>query len=154
MYYKSLIVVALCSIFVIAFAGVLGYVTSGIGSNASTTSTLPCTVGSGCQEISIYSASLNVVNYTDELGIVTYTNLVMSLAPNETAPMSSAIFFLNGSEVGSIRQTFTPGVHNLVNLTLPATAIVYPGKTYSVRVEGDLDPGPGTIWGTTEVIAT
>ena len=143
MYARSLIVVALCTAFVIAFALVLNYEAAGIGKQATTLATSPttCPASEGsCDHLTFGSAILHTVNYTDELGTVTYCNLSLSFMPSGPSAVESVdLYFGNASsttKVYSVQGPFEPGVSRVLTVTLPSSVIVIPGKTYLATVEG------------------
>ncbi len=155
MYARSLAVVVLCTIFVLAFVLVLNYDTAGIGAPGTkvptTQTTCPASEPS-CERLTITSASIHVVNYTDELGIVTYATLSLGLNASGEAPISRVNLFVGNSSAGQIQGPFNPGVNRIVNTTLPATISVSPGKTYVVVVEGEYGNSP-PVWTSTRVTA-
>ena len=143
MYAKSLIVVALCTVFVLAFALVLNYESAGIGEGSTTipTSQTACPVSNAsCETLTITSATLHTVNYTDELGTVTYSNLSVEFAPSGPSPLDRVdLYFGNASsatKVYSTQGSFEPGVGRALTVTLPSSVFVFPGKTYLVTIEG------------------
>jgi hypothetical protein len=147
MYLKSLVVFALCTLFVLGFVVVLNYVASGVGSTAQGTSSAtscqaPSSTAAG---FSITSAALRTVNYTDELGIVNYAFLAFNVNASAGSSLASLLVCVDGSRAGLIQGPFMPGVSRLVNLTLPATISISPGKMYTVNVEGYYGGG-STAW--------
>ena len=137
-----MVVFVLCTIFVLGFVAALDYATSGVGKGGQTLTTTQTTCsGTSCERLSISSASLRTVNYTDELGVVNYANLVLSLDASGAYPVTSVNFYLNGSLAGTVQGPFEPGVVRQVNLTLPATISVSPGRTYLVNVQGNYGSG-------------
>jgi hypothetical protein len=154
-YARSLIVVALCTIFVLAFALVLGYETAGVGNPGTTlvtTQTSCSAFDASCESLTITSSALRTVNYTDELGTVEYSNLTMGLTPHGPSPVSSLTFFVGNQSAGRIQGPFNPGTNRFLNLTLPETIPVSHGKTYVVTVEGDYGNGL-TAWTSARVTA-
>ncbi len=148
MYPKSLIVFALCTVFVLSFVVALNYATSGVGREGQgvTASQTSCSVTSpSCQSISITSASLHTVNYTDELGVVNYANLVLGVNVSGSSPLAGLDLFVGNMSAGSVQGPFNPGAVRLLNLTLPSTISVSPGKTYVVSVEGFYG-GSSAVW--------
>jgi hypothetical protein len=137
-YLKSLVVFALCTAFVLGFVVVLDYATAGVGKGGETVVAVQTTCSapaSSCDSFSITSASLHTVNYTDELGVVNYASLVLGLNASGSSPITSVNLFIGNLSAGRIQGPFEPGVNRIVNLTLPATVSVSPGKTYLVNVE-------------------
>ena len=155
MYAKSLIVVALCTIFVLAFALVLNYEAANVGTQESTvvTSQTSCAASSAsCDTLAITSASLHTVNYTDELGTVNYANLTIGLEPSGPYAVTSVDLFVGNVSAGSLRGPFNPGSDQVRTLTLPSTVSVSAGKTYTLSVEGFYGSG-STAWESTRVTA-
>ena len=143
MYAKSLIVVALCTAFVLAFVLVLNYEAAGVGNQATTllTSETTCAdTAAACEHLTIASATLNVVNYTDELGTVTYSNLSVRFTPSGPSAVESVDFYLGNAssttKVYSLQGPLEPGVSRALAVTLPSSVVVVPGKTYVVTIEG------------------
>jgi len=142
-YAKSLIVFALCTIFVLAFALVLDYEAGNVGGQGTAIPTSQATcasTGAACDTIAITSTSLQVVNYTDELGTVTYGNLSVGFTPAGPSPVANiALFFGNATsatKVFAAQGPFQPGVSRMLTLTLPSSVTVYPGRAYLVSIEG------------------
>jgi hypothetical protein len=158
-YFRSLLVVALCTVFVIGYAATLVFVTSGVetpGNHATSayTQASSCQASNpSCVTISITSSRLSTVNYTDELGPVNYAVLTLGLEASGSGPVLKAGIFLNGTSVGTIQGPFEPGVVRVVNQTLPATVSVVPGKPYLVTVEGFYGDGAEVVWASVEVVA-
>ncbi len=157
MYLKSLIVFVLCTAFVAGFAIVLNYEAAGIGVGGQTVTTLQtssCSISdSSCMRISITSAYLHAVNYTDELGIVNYATLKLGLNASGPSSLAGVKLFVGNLSAGVVQGPFEPGVNRVVNLTLPATVTISPGKTYLVSVEGLYNNGSESVWASTEVTA-
>jgi len=153
-YLKSLIVFVLCTIFVLSFVVVLNYATAGVGKGGTTvvTSQTSCSAGPSCESLSITSASLHAVNYTDELGVVNYATLVLGLNASGISPITSVDLFIGNLSAGKIQGPFEPGVNRAVNLTLPATVSITSGKTYQVNVEGFYGNGLA-VWKSERVTA-
>ena len=149
-----MVVVALCTIFVLGFALVLGYETAGIGKQTTiVASQATCSESeAGCETLSITSASLRTVNYTDELGTVNYSNLSLGLTPSGGATVTSVNLFIGNQSAGQVQGPFRPGVNRVVNVTLPSTISVSKGKTYLLSVEGFYG-GSLTVWASTRVTA-
>lgn len=139
MYLRSLVVFVLCTAFVLSFVVVLNYATAGVGKQGApliTTQTSCNPTETSCLTFSITSASLHTVNYTDELGIVNYATLVLGLNASGGSPVASIKLFIGNMSAGVVQGPFQPGVNRVVNLTLPATVTISPGKTYLLSVEG------------------
>lgn len=156
MYVRSLVVVALCAAFIAGVAIALNYETAGIGRqsvNVTTTTSPPCTTSQGtCEGLAINSAILHEINYTDELGPVSYATLEIGLNASGKFTITKLNLFIDNSSAGSVQGPFQPGVNKIVNVTLPATLSVTPGKTYTLAVEGFYGGG-STVWQTTKVTA-
>jgi hypothetical protein len=142
-YAKSLIVVALCTAFVLAFALVLNYEAAGVGEQTTTLATSQSTCpasDASCERLTITSATLRTVNYTDELGTVTYSNLSVSITPSGPSPIESVdLYFGNATsttKVYSVKGPFEAGVGGVLTVTLPSSVFAFTGKTYLVIVEG------------------
>ncbi|HXW95120.1 MAG TPA: hypothetical protein VEJ19_05385 [Nitrososphaerales archaeon] len=157
MYLKNLLVVALCTIFVVIVIVVVSVEAAQVGNQTTTvgvSSNSTCMSSAlSCEAFSITSASLRVVNYTDELGPVGYTDLVAWLDVSGGSPMSSVNLFIGNQSAGAISGPFEPGVNKVVNITLPTTIDVSSGKTYLLSVEGFYGTGSTGIWESTEVKA-
>ncbi len=155
---KNVAIVGLCSAFVLGFALVTFYATSGVAlqnpdSTTGTSSASPCYVLGGPRgNISITSASLTVVSYTDELGLVGYSNLSISFKP--VSDQLSKVTVCIGA-VGVVSETgpFLAGQTVRLNLALPETVVIQPGSSYLVQVEGANGNGSASL-GSLEVTAT
>ncbi len=155
MYYKSLVVFALCTIFVVGFFAAISYDTSGVGEQPQTpiTTYIACQApASACDTLSITSASLRTVNYTDELGIVSYATLTIGVMPSGASPITGVSVFIGNRSAGYVQGPFEPGVGRTLNLTIPSTVSVSPGVTYLVSVEGFYGTG-SSAWNSTRVTA-
>ena len=155
MHARSLIVVALCTIFVLAFFFVLSYETAGIGSQTSTVPTTATTCpqsGAPCDTLTVTSAVLQTVNYTDELGTVDYATLSFELKPLGMSSVSSVSLFIGNTSAGTIQGPFDPGVSRFENFTLPSTIFVSSGETYTLSIEGSYGNG-STAWVSARVTA-
>jgi hypothetical protein len=157
-YLRSLIVVALCTAFVVGFVVVLNYATAGVGKQGQTalvtTQTTSCAAqSSSCVSFSITSARLVSVSYTDELGPVNYATLTMGLNASGGMPITSVKVFVGNLSAGGAQGPFNPGVNRVLNLTLPATIMVSPGKMYTVSVEGFYGNGSDVAWKSVEITA-
>jgi len=154
-YAKSLVVVALCTIFVLAFYLVLSYEAAGIGNQSVTvpTTTTSCPASAtSCDTLAITAPALHVVNYTDELGTVNYATLSFDLEPSGGSTISTLNVFIGNMSAGSVQGPFQPGSSRMENLTLPSTVSVYSGETYVLTVEGSYGNGQ-TAWTSTKVTA-
>jgi len=157
LYLKSLLVFVLCTLFVLGFVVVLNYVTAGVGSTPQGTSTSPgaCPIPalSVPPPFEITSPALHTVNYTDELGIVSYATLTFGVNASSGSPLSSLLVCLGSDRAGTVEGPFSPSVNRVVNLTLAATISVSPGKTYVVDVEG-FSEGGSAFWDSVDVTAS
>jgi hypothetical protein len=158
-YLRNLLVVALCTAFVVGFVVVLNYATAGVGKQGQTvlvtTQTTQCpTQSSTCVSFSITSARLVSVSYTDELGPGTYTTLTLGLNASGGMPMTSVKVFVGNQSAGGAQGPFQPGVNSVLNLTLPATISVSPGKTYTISIEGYFGSGSDTVWESVKITAS
>jgi hypothetical protein len=154
-YYKSLIVFTLCTVFVASFVVVLNFETSGIGRQAQVvvTSQAACSAGSAsCESLIITSADLRTVNYTDELGIVNYAALTLGLKTSGPSPIDDVDFFIGNMSAGYAQGPFAPGVNKVVSVTIPATISVSPGRTYVLSVEGFYGAG-SSVWASERITA-
>jgi hypothetical protein len=154
-YARSLLVVVLCTIFVLGFTLVLAYEAAGIGEQATIVPTSQTTCSapeSSCEALVITSASLRTVNYTDELGVVNYASLTLGLNPSGKLAIATVSFYIGNTSAGQVQGPFQPGVNRVVNLTLPATVSITPGRTYLVSVEGSYGTSL-SVWTSTKVTA-
>ncbi|MDA4119932.1 MAG: hypothetical protein OK436_05035 [Thaumarchaeota archaeon] len=159
MYLRSLLVFALCTAFVVGFVVVLNYATAGVGKQGQTgpvtIQTTSCASQSTtCTTFSITSARLVSVNYTDVLGPGNYATLTLGLNASGGNPITSVKIFVGNLSAGTFQGTFQPGVNRLLNLTLPATISVSPGKTYTISVEGYFGSGTEAVWESVKVTAS
>ena len=157
MYLRSVLVVALCTIFVVGFALAIVYATSTVGTGGqslATTQQASCTVSSACPSLSISSEKLATVNYTDELGQVSYAVLSFKLTTSGQGQIGSVTLFVGNLSAGSVQGPFEPGTSKTINMTLPSTITVTAGRPYLVSVEGHVENGPEVVWESAEVTAT
>jgi hypothetical protein len=155
MYARSLAVVAACTLFVLAFALVLNYEAGLVGRHgpAVVTTNFSCSPSdTSCEDFAITSASLHAVNYTDELGVVNYASVSFGLQASGPSTISSLNLFINGTSAGTVQGPFQPGQDRMVNVTLPSTISVTPGKTYLLSVDGTYGSG-SSVWGSAKVTA-
>ena len=148
-------VVALCTIFVLAFLFVLVYEAEGIGNQSATIPTTSTTCpqsGTSCDTLTIASATIHTVNYTDELGTVNYATLSFSFRPVGGSPITALKLFIGNVSAGAVQGPFRPGVNSLENMTLPATVSVSQGKTYILSIEGSYGNG-SDAWASTRITA-
>jgi hypothetical protein len=157
-YYKSLIVVALCTVFVIGFYVVLQYEAAEVGTRQTSTTdivrTSTCPALGSCVSFSITSPSLRTLNYSSELGPGSYSVLAFGIRPSGQGPIQKVSIFLNDTSVGTFQGPFDSGVTREVNFTLPATVSVSYGKYYIVAIEGFYGDGSEATWQAVEVQAS
>ncbi len=158
-YLRNLLVVALCTAFVVGFVVVLNYATAGVGKQGQTTlvttQTTSCSpLSSTCVSFSITSVRLVSVNYTDVLGPGSYAILTLGLNASGVGPITSVKIFVDDQSAGGVQGPFQPGVNRVLNLTLPATISVSPGKMYTISVEGYYGSGSEAVWTSVKVTAS
>ena len=139
MYRKSLVVVVLCTAFVVAFAVVLNNEASNVNSQLNALPPTPTNCsssGDGCPRFSIVSASLRTMNTTDQLGISNPAYLSLNFNVSGSVPLTKVSFFIGNASAGTVQGPFGLGPNSVSNLTLPATVSASPGKTYLVSVVG------------------
>jgi len=136
-YAKSLVVVALCTIFVLAFALVLNYEAASVNSQlqALPTSTTSCSgPDDSCPGFTIVSAALSTTNTTDQLGIANPIYLSVDFNVSANPPLSRVSLFVGNISAGTVEGPFQLGPNRIVNQTLPTTVQASPGKAYLVSV--------------------
>jgi len=155
-YLRSILVVVLCSIFVVGFALTIVYEASTIGTGTSlaTTQETSCTATLTCPSLSITSVRLATVNYTDELGPVDYAVLTLKLTTSGTGQIGSVTVYVGNLSAGTVQGPFEPGTSKTINMTLPSTITVTEGMSYLVNVEGRLVNGSEVVWESAKVTAT
>jgi hypothetical protein len=158
-YYKSLVVVALCTAFVIGFYAVLQYEAAEVGTQQTSTAdsarTTTCPPSdASCVSFSIASPSLKTLNYSSELGPGSFSILAFSIRPAGGGPIQRVSIFLNNTFVETVQGPFDAGVTKVVNFTLPATVSITYGKAYVLSVEGFYGLGSGATWQAIEVQAS
>jgi hypothetical protein len=136
---------------VVGFVVALNYATAGVGKQGQialvTTRTTSCaSQSSSCGSFSITSARLVSVSYTDELGPGNYATLTLGLNASGGTPITSVKIFVGNLSAGGFQGPFQPGINRVLNLTLPATISVSPGKTYTISVEGYFGNGSYAVW--------
>jgi len=154
-YFRSLLVVALCTAFVLSFAIVLSYEAAQVGqSNQVTLSTQnTCSPSEvSCPSFTITSLKLNTENITSELGPENQTDIALGLDVSGGTTITKISLFVGNSSAGTLPGPFDPGVNQVLNITLPSTVQVSPGATYVVYVEGFSGSG-STYWASMKVIA-
>ena len=158
LYLKSLLVVALCTAFVVGFVVVLNYEATVVGGSPgpgnSTVGTTCQPASTSCEWISVSSVSLRMVNYSSELGPGSFAHISFSLSVSGPSPVSSFRLYVGNASAGTVQGPFEPGAPRVVNLTLPATVSVSTGKVYQVSVEGFYGEASGEVWASAEVTAT
>lgn len=157
MYFKSLVVFVLCTVFVLAFVVVLNYEAGVIGNSANS---VPAnqgpscqTAGAGCERLQITSASLYEENYSSSLlGPGGYARLNLGFEVTGPSAVAGLRFFVDNASAGTLQGPFAGGSVRMINVTLPATVSVTPGMTYLLSVEGFYGNG-STVWTNAEVTA-
>jgi hypothetical protein len=154
-YFRSILVVVLCTAFVLAFAIVLNYEAAQVGKVELVT----LSTGTSCSEsdmtcpsFTIASARLITANISSELGPANKTELVLGLDVSGKAAITSLRLYIGDSSAGAIQGPLGPGFTTELNLTLPATVEVTPGTTYLITVEG-LSGSGQTFWASVRVAA-
>ena len=155
MYAKSLVVFVLCTLFVVGFFLVLNYEAAEVGKTQTIPTTFTtCSISqTGCESFSITSSSLHSVSYISELGPGNHTTLLLGIDVSGSSPVTDVNLFIGNTFAGSIQGPFEPGANRVVNLTLPATISVSPGRTYVLSVEGFYGGGL-EVWQAAEVTAS
>jgi hypothetical protein len=158
-YLRNLLVVALCTAFVVGFVVVLNYATAGVGRQGQTTlvttQATSCAIQSStCVSFSITSARLVSVNYTDVLGPGNYAILTLGLNASGGGSINSVKVFVGNLSAGGASGPFQPGVNRVLNLTLPATISVSPGMTYTISVEAYFGSGTEAVWESVKIAAS
>ncbi len=139
MYLKSLIVVLLCTAFVVAFAVVLNNDASTVSGQLQALPSSPtnCSApATSCPRFTVLSASLRTMNTTDQLGIANPVYLSLEFNVSGSVPLSKVQLFVGNVSGGTIQGTFGFGLNRIANLTLSAAVSASPGKTYLVSVVG------------------
>ncbi|MDG7008506.1 MAG: hypothetical protein JRN06_09745 [Nitrososphaerota archaeon] len=139
MYAKSLVVFTLCTALVIGVAVVLNYEAASVGNQIRSLPTLQATCSpndSSCPHFSIVSTSLRTQNTTDQLGIANPAFLTLELNVSGNAALSSVHLYVGNVSAGVVQGPFGPGMNRIVNFTLSAAAVVSPGRTYLLSVQG------------------
>ena len=139
MYARSLLVVALCTIFVLAFAFVLQYEASGVGQTDTAVPTASTTCppsDSSCDALTIVSASIRNSSGVDQLGPGGNANLSLVLAISGGSPVTSVKVFIGNQLGASVNGPFQPGVVPMKPLILSTKVSVTPGQSYLITVEG------------------
>jgi hypothetical protein len=138
-YVKSLVVFVLCTALVLGVAVVLNYEATSIGTQIQSlpTTKATCTPNdASCPAFSIVSASLRTQNTTDQLGVANPAYLSLEINVSGVTPLASVHLFVGNTSAGVVQGPFGPGLNRIVNLTLPATVLVTPGKSYLLSVQG------------------
>ena len=139
MYAKSLLVFVLCTALVIGVAVVLNYEAASVGSQIQSLPSLQATCSqsdTACPHFSIVSASLRTQNTTDQLGIANPAYLSLEFNVSGATSLTSVRLYVGNISAGVVQGPFGPGMNRIVNLTLPATVVVTPGKQYLLSVQG------------------
>jgi hypothetical protein len=138
-YRKSLVVVVLCTAFVLAFAVVLNNEASNVNNQLNALPSTPTNCSpsdDSCPRFSIVSASLLTMNTTDQLGIANPAYLSLGFNVSGGVPLSKVGLFIGNASAGTVYGPFGLGSNRISNLTLPATVSASPGRTYQVSMVG------------------
>ena len=139
---KNVAIVAICTAFVLGFGLVTYYATLGVSlSNPQTfsgTTIGTCTVSqASCGNITVVAASLTIANYTDELGGVSYSNLTVTIRPDQGVTLASVTLLLGGNvKVEEEEGPFASGETYRISTVLPENVNISPGTSYLLLVEG------------------
>ena len=148
MYFRSILVVALCTAFVLSFAIVLNYEAGQVGKagQAPISTQNSCSPSeASCPSFTITSAKLITANITSELGPANQTTLLLGLEVSGRTTITKLSLFIGNSSAGTIQGPFEPGVAQALNITLPSTIQASPGATYLISAEGFSGTG-STFW--------
>ena len=157
---KNVAIVAICTAFVLGFGFVTYYATLGVSlsdpQTFSGTTIGTCTVSqTSCGNITVVSASLTIANYTDELGGVSYSNLTLTIRPDQGVALASVTILLGGNvKVGSEGGPFASGEDYRISMVLPENVNISAGTSYLLLVEGPANSnqaGLGAVVVTAEV---
>jgi hypothetical protein len=138
-YARSLLVVALCTVFVLAFAFVLQYEASEVGQSGNTvpTSSTTCSPSDpSCDVLTIVSASIRNSSGIDLIGPGGNANLSLALDISGGSPLSSVKVFIGDQLGASINGPFQPGVVSMPALALSTQVSISPGQSYLITIEG------------------
>lgn len=89
-----------------------------------------------CPNFSVGSADLVTENTTDLLGVASPARLSLVLNVSGTASLTSLRLYIGNASAGVVQGPFGQGLDRIVNLTLSATVLVSPGKSYLLSVQG------------------
>jgi hypothetical protein len=156
LYLKGVLVVGLCSAFVVAAVAALAFVAAGVGGHGGPAPTTgsACEGSAGpCVAFSISDASLRTANYTDDLGRVTYAELTLRVNDSGAAQIEGLAFYIGNDSAGEVAVRILPGGSSMVQVTVPATLQVVSGKTYLVSVEATGGGSP-PAWGSVSLTAS
>ena len=154
MYLRSLVVFALCTMFVLGFAFVLNYEAGQVGKGTTLVTTRgSCTsTGVSCPSFSVSQAVLLTNNYNDTLGPGSHIDLSFTLGVLAGSTLSSVSLYLGNVSVGSVQGPYAPGLHQVTDYVLPTTVSATAGATYTLTVEGLFADG-STAWTSTQATA-
>jgi hypothetical protein len=147
-YFRSILVVALCTAFVLGFALVLNYEAGQVGNvgQATISTQNSCSPSeASCPSFTITSARLITSNITSELGPANQTDLILGLDVSGGTTITKLGLFIGNASAGTIQGPFEPGVLRTLNITLPSTVQVSPRATYLISAEGYSGTGL-TFW--------
>lgn len=148
MYYKGIVVFFLSTALVLGVVVVLNLEATTVGNQIQALPTLKASCAPGdpaCPRFSIVSASLRSQNTTDQLGVANPAYLSLVLNVSGATQLASIRLFIGNASAGTVRGPFGSGYSRIVNLTLPATVSISPGKSYLLSVQGLSDNGAYVI---------
>ena len=155
MYFRSILVVVLCTAFVLSFAIVLSYEAAQVSQSSQVTLSTQnsCSPSeASCPSFTITSLKLSTENITSELGPENQTDITLGLAVSGGTTITKLSLFVGNFSAGTVQGPFEPGFNRVLNITLPSTVQVSPGSTYVVYLEGFSASG-STFWSSTKVTA-
>jgi len=154
-YFRSILVVVLCTAFVLSFAIVLSYEAGQVGQSGqvtlSTQNSCPPSEFS-CPSFTITSLKLITANITSELGPENQSEIALGLDVSGGTTITKMGLFVGNASAGTVQGPFDPGFTRVLNITLPSTVQVSPGASYLVYVEGFSGSG-STYWASVRVTA-
>jgi hypothetical protein len=154
-YFRSILVVALCTAFVLSFAIVLSYEAAQVGQSGQVTLSTQdsCSPSeASCPSFTITSLKLSTANISSGLGPANRTDIALGLDVSGETTITKMNLFVGNSSGGTVHGPFAPGLNQVLNITLPSTVQVSPGTSYLVYVEGFSGSG-STYWASVRVTA-
>lgn len=134
-----MVVFVLCTALVVGVVVVLNYEAVMVGNQTKALPKIKASCSSSdptCPHFSIISASVGVENTSDLLGVASPAYLSLVFNVSGATPLASIRLFIGNVSAGAVSGPFGLGLNQIVNLTLPSTVIVYPGRSYPLSVEG------------------